>query len=83
MLLLSLTAINQITISGYYILFTIACVLYLHISSQNGVKSFDRVFLLMIYLIIILGDSLGSPEFCIFINKDEKNLIGILEDPTF
>ena len=35
---------------------------------------------IFIYLIMILGDSLGSPEFCI---KIEKNLIRILEDPTF
>ena len=37
----------------------------------------------MIYLIIFLGDPFGSPEFCIFVNKGEKNLIGNLEDPTF
>ena len=49
--------------------FTIACVLFLQFSSQNGVKSF-RAFLFMIYLIIILGDPFGSPEFCIFISKD-------------
>ena len=36
--------------------FTIACVLFLQFSSQNGVKSFYRAFLFMIYLIIILGD---------------------------
>ena len=33
-----------------------SCVLFLQFSSQNGVKSFVRAFLLMIYLIGILED---------------------------
>ena len=40
----------------YTFSFTIACVLFLQFSSQNGVKSFVRAFLLMIYLIGILED---------------------------
>ena len=65
--------------------FTIPCALFLQFSWQNGVKSF-RAFLFMIYLIIILGDPFGSPEFCIFISKDweksDRNFWGsyILDD---
>ena len=50
--------VNVHTISS----FTISCVLFLQF-----ITKWNEIF---IYVIIILGDPLGSPEFCIFISKD-------------